>query len=80
MAADLDRTGQGRPGRAGKGGQDRGRTPGGAAGRAGVIQAGREFLQVRDSCRSGQIFLQHWRVLSFLDMLLSFFDDLVINS
>lgn len=50
MAADLDRAGRG---------------SGGPGGRAGVIQAGREFLQGRDSsgvlefiCRAGEIFLQ----------------------
>ena len=53
MEADLDRAGRG---------------SGGPAGRAGVIQAGRECLQGRDSsgvlgfiCRAGEISLQDWK-------------------
>ena len=59
MAADLDRAGRG---------------SGGPAGRAGVIQAGREFLQVRGNIPAG---LE--RILSFFVILLSFFDDLEID-
>ena len=68
MAADLDRAGRG---------------SGGPAGRAGVIQAGRRFLQDwRHSsgvlgfiCRAGWILLQGpERILSFFVILLSVFD------
>ena len=62
MAGDLDRAGRG---------------SGGAAGRAGVIQAGRSSA---GPVVSGREFLQDWRgFLSFFVILFMFFDMFVID-